>query len=300
MQPAIEVSGLGKSFGGQSVLVGLDFRSPPARCSPCSARTAPARPRRSTSSRPWCSPTRARATVAGFDVVRDADPVQAADQPHRPVGGGRRRAHRRREPRDARAAVRARHDRGEGSRDASCSSASTSAMPRRAGLHLLRRHAPRLDLALSFVVTPTVLFLDEPTTGLDTRSRRELWDVIRRLADAGTTVLPHHAVPRGGRSARRPDRGARRRPHRRHRNARRAEGAARRRDRRAARRTRRAAARGARPTAPSRACAERSMCSTSRAPKASSTLRRPSLDDVFLALTTPASTRRQDPPGAVA
>ncbi len=47
----------------------------------------------------------------------------------------------------------------------------------------------RLDLALSFVVTPTVLFLDEPTTGLDTRSRRELWSVIRRLADAGTTVL---------------------------------------------------------------------------------------------------------------
>jgi ABC-2 type transport system ATP-binding protein len=47
----------------------------------------------------------------------------------------------------------------------------------------------RLDLALSFVVTPSVLFLDEPTTGLDTRSRREVWDVIRTLADAGTTVL---------------------------------------------------------------------------------------------------------------
>jgi ABC-2 type transport system ATP-binding protein len=47
----------------------------------------------------------------------------------------------------------------------------------------------RLDLALSFVVTPAVLFLDEPTTGLDTRSRRELWDVIRALAGAGTTVF---------------------------------------------------------------------------------------------------------------
>jgi ABC-2 type transport system ATP-binding protein len=47
----------------------------------------------------------------------------------------------------------------------------------------------RLDLALSFVVRPDVLFLDEPTTGLDTRSRRELWDVIRSLADAGTTVF---------------------------------------------------------------------------------------------------------------
>lgn len=47
----------------------------------------------------------------------------------------------------------------------------------------------RLDLALSFVVTPEVLFLDEPTTGLDTRSRRDLWDIIRSLASAGTTVF---------------------------------------------------------------------------------------------------------------
>ena len=47
----------------------------------------------------------------------------------------------------------------------------------------------RLDLALSFVVTPQVLFLDEPTTGLDTRARRELWGTIRSLAAAGTTVF---------------------------------------------------------------------------------------------------------------
>ncbi|WP_303708490.1 MULTISPECIES: ATP-binding cassette domain-containing protein [Microbacterium] len=47
----------------------------------------------------------------------------------------------------------------------------------------------RLDLALSFVVAPDVLFLDEPTTGLDTRSRRDLWDIIRVLADGGTTVF---------------------------------------------------------------------------------------------------------------
>ncbi|RZI95195.1 MAG: ATP-binding cassette domain-containing protein, partial [Microbacterium sp.] len=47
----------------------------------------------------------------------------------------------------------------------------------------------RLDLALSFVTTPDVLFLDEPTTGLDTHHRRELWEVIRSLARAGVTVL---------------------------------------------------------------------------------------------------------------
>ncbi|REJ04945.1 ATP-binding cassette domain-containing protein [Microbacterium bovistercoris] len=47
----------------------------------------------------------------------------------------------------------------------------------------------RLDLALSFVVVPEVLFLDEPTTGVDPRSRLDLWEVIRTLADAGTTVF---------------------------------------------------------------------------------------------------------------
>ncbi len=47
----------------------------------------------------------------------------------------------------------------------------------------------RLDLALSFVTTPHVLFLDEPTTGLDTHHRRELWDVIRSLSGAGVTVM---------------------------------------------------------------------------------------------------------------
>lgn len=47
----------------------------------------------------------------------------------------------------------------------------------------------RLDLACSLVAEPPVLFLDEPTTGLDPRSRLELWDVIRELVDGGTTLL---------------------------------------------------------------------------------------------------------------
>ncbi|WP_425441202.1 ABC transporter ATP-binding protein [Ruania alba] len=47
----------------------------------------------------------------------------------------------------------------------------------------------RLDLALSLVVAVPVVFLDEPTTGLDPRSRRELWEVIRALRADGTTVL---------------------------------------------------------------------------------------------------------------
>lgn len=47
----------------------------------------------------------------------------------------------------------------------------------------------RLDLALSLVVPTRVIFLDEPTTGLDTRSRQELWRIIREVADAGATVF---------------------------------------------------------------------------------------------------------------
>ncbi|MBI4049253.1 MAG: ATP-binding cassette domain-containing protein [Candidatus Doudnabacteria bacterium] len=47
----------------------------------------------------------------------------------------------------------------------------------------------RLDLALSLVASPPVLFLDEPSSGLDPTGRIELWDVIKRLVALGTTVL---------------------------------------------------------------------------------------------------------------
>jgi ABC-2 type transport system ATP-binding protein len=47
----------------------------------------------------------------------------------------------------------------------------------------------RLDLAAALVAKPPILFLDEPTTGLDPRSRLGLWEVIERLVDEGTTVL---------------------------------------------------------------------------------------------------------------
>ncbi len=47
----------------------------------------------------------------------------------------------------------------------------------------------RLDIAASIVVTPELLFLDEPTTGLDPRSRNQVWDIIRALVAGGTTVL---------------------------------------------------------------------------------------------------------------
>jgi ABC-2 type transport system ATP-binding protein len=47
----------------------------------------------------------------------------------------------------------------------------------------------RLDISASLVVTPPVMFLDEPTTGLDPRSRNQVWDIIRALVAEGTTIL---------------------------------------------------------------------------------------------------------------
>jgi ABC-2 type transport system ATP-binding protein len=47
----------------------------------------------------------------------------------------------------------------------------------------------RLDIAASIVVTPELMFLDEPTTGLDPRSRNQVWDIVRTLVGEGTTIL---------------------------------------------------------------------------------------------------------------
>lgn len=47
----------------------------------------------------------------------------------------------------------------------------------------------RIDIAASILNTPDVLFLDEPTTGLDPRSRNQVWDIVRAVVDHGTTVL---------------------------------------------------------------------------------------------------------------
>ena len=47
----------------------------------------------------------------------------------------------------------------------------------------------RIDIAASIVVTPELIFLDEPTTGLDPRSRNQVWEIVRALTASGTTVL---------------------------------------------------------------------------------------------------------------
>src|SRR5690606_42117254 len=60
------------------------------------------------------------------------------------------------------------------------------APPRR---HRIRRHAPQPRHAMSLIGDPLVIFLDEPTTGLDPQARLEVCDAVTELARAGTTVL---------------------------------------------------------------------------------------------------------------
>ena len=68
----------------------------------------------------------------------------------------------------------------------------------------------RLEVALGIMHRPRVLFLDEPTTGLDPQNRANLWEQLRLLRDGGHHDLPHHALPGRGRPALRP--GGDRRP----------------------------------------------------------------------------------------
>jgi ABC-2 type transport system ATP-binding protein len=189
MNPAIDVRGLRKSFGEVRVLAGVDLTVEPgtvhALLGPNGAGKTTLVHILSTLVRP----DGGTVTVAGADPVHDPDAVrrrialtgQAAAVDELLTGqenlemmaalrGLRRDAVRRR------------------SRELVDQFGLAAAAGRRVGTYSggMRR---RLDLALSLVVDVPVVFLDEPTTGLDPASRRELWDVVRTLRAGGTTVL---------------------------------------------------------------------------------------------------------------
>ena len=128
--------------------------------------------------------------VAGHDVRREPEAVRRHDRAGRPVRGRRARDERPREPGDGRPPVRPGPAHGTGERRARCSSRSGSV---EAADRLARTYSGgmrrRLDLGASLVGAPRLLLLDEPTTGLDPRSRIELWDAIRGLVEQGTDVL---------------------------------------------------------------------------------------------------------------
>jgi len=187
--PVIAVAGLRKTFGRQRVLDGLDLHVARGEVFALLGPNGAGKTTTINILTTLVHPDAGTATVAGVDVARAPEQVkrrisltgQAAAVDDvltgtenvvmmaRLSGLSRRSARRRAAELLERFGL-------------------TDAASRRVGTYSggMRR---RLDLALSFVVAPEVLFLDEPTTGLDTRSRRELWDVIRSLAEAGTTVF---------------------------------------------------------------------------------------------------------------
>ena len=116
--------------------------------------------------------------------------MRGGDRPHRPVLGRRRHPERRGEP-DARwrgCVTSAARRRGSGS--PSCSSSSTWSRRRSKPLATYSGGMKRrLDLAMTLVAAPRIIFLDEPTTGLDPRSRHTMWEIIRELVAKGTTIF---------------------------------------------------------------------------------------------------------------
>ncbi|QFZ18927.1 daunorubicin resistance protein DrrA family ABC transporter ATP-binding protein [Saccharothrix syringae] len=187
--PAIAVTGLRRSYGNQVVLDGIDLRVPEGTVF---SLLGPNGAGKTTVVRILSTLIRAdagEARVCGHDVAREPDRVRAAigvtgqfaavdglltgeenlllmaDLHHLGRAEGRRRA----------AELVERFGLGDAARK-----------PAVAYSGGMRR---RLDVAMGLVGDPRVIFLDEPTTGLDPRSRREVWQVVRDLAGRGVTVF---------------------------------------------------------------------------------------------------------------
>ncbi|GII98942.1 ABC-2 type transport system ATP-binding protein [Sediminihabitans luteus] len=187
--PAVEAEGLTHRYGSVGVLDGVDLT---LHRGEVLALLGPNGAGKTTTVRilsTLLEPTGGRARVAGFDVVREARRVrevisvtgQSAAVDDKLTGRENlvtmaRLAHL------PRAEVRARVDELLDAFDLA------SAAGRRVGTYSggMRR---RLDLAAGLVARPRVLFLDEPSTGLDPRARQDLWDVVRDVVAQGTSLL---------------------------------------------------------------------------------------------------------------
>ncbi|MEU7900902.1 ATP-binding cassette domain-containing protein [Nonomuraea sp. NPDC049152] len=187
--PIVVAEGLHKSFGGTHALRGLDLSVP--RGTVCGV-LGPNGAGKTTAVRILATlsdPDAGHARIAGYDVVREAGKVreqiglagQYAAVDEKLTGRGnlrmfgrlyhlpRRQAHRRADELLERFGL--------------MDAADRPVLGYSGGM---RR---RLDLITCLILRPKVLFLDEPTTGLDPRSRGEIWDSVRELVADGTTVL---------------------------------------------------------------------------------------------------------------
>jgi ABC-2 type transport system ATP-binding protein len=189
MTLAIDVRGLGKRFGRAEVLHGLDLSVPEGQVFALLGPNGAGKTTTINILTTLVRPDAGTATVAGFDVVRQPDEVKA-----RISLTGQSAAVDEMLTGTENLVMLGRLS-GLGMRGARTRAGDlldrfglADAAGRRVRTYSggMRR---RLDLALSLVVTPPVIFLDEPTTGLDTRSRQQLWSEIRALSGAGTTVF---------------------------------------------------------------------------------------------------------------
>ncbi len=187
--PAITVAGLCKSFGGHVVLDGIDLTVAKGAIFALLGPNGAGKTTMVQILSTLIPGDSGQISVAGHDVVTDPDGVRAAigvtgqfsavddlltgeenlrlmaDLHHLGRGGGRRRV----------AELLDRFELADAARKQV--SAYSGGMRR------------RLDLAMTLVGTPRLIFLDEPTTGLDPRSRRTMWRSIRELAASGVTIF---------------------------------------------------------------------------------------------------------------
>ncbi|WP_409180990.1 ATP-binding cassette domain-containing protein [Amycolatopsis sp. VS8301801F10] len=186
---AVLVEGISKRFGATQALDGLDLVVPAGTIY---GVLGPNGAGKSTAVRILSTlllPDSGRAFVDGIDVVRDADRAryrlglagQFAAVDEKMTGRGNLRMFGRLYHLTGKAARRRADELLERFRLADAADRVVSTYS--GGM---RR---RLDLAASLLIAPAVLFLDEPTTGLDPRGRAEVWTAVRGLADTGTTVL---------------------------------------------------------------------------------------------------------------
>ncbi|MFW3172169.1 ATP-binding cassette domain-containing protein [Geodermatophilus sp. CPCC 206100] len=186
---AIEATGLTKSFGDTRAVDGVDLAVPAGAIYGVLGPNGAGKTTTIRMLATLIAPDAGSARVLGHDIVAEADAVrglvsltgQLASVDEELTGRenlvllGRLLGHRR-------AAARARADElleAFGIADAAG----------RLVKHYSGGMRRRLDIAASLVVTPQLVFLDEPTTGLDPRSRNQVWEIARALQAEGTTIL---------------------------------------------------------------------------------------------------------------
>jgi ABC-2 type transport system ATP-binding protein len=186
---AIEAAGLRKAFGKVIALDGLDLSVP--RGSVC-ALLGPNGAGKTTAVRTLATLTRpdaGTATVAGHDVIREPGKVRELIG----LAGQHAAVDDDLTGRENLFILGLMHHLGRAGARARAAELLTQFGLDDAGDRLVKTWSGglrrRLDVVASLIVPPPVLFLDEPTTGLDPRSRAGIWSAIRTLADNGTTIL---------------------------------------------------------------------------------------------------------------